>query len=469
MGLPLGSIAGPAAALLAKLKGSSKSWKDRIKPAAYTSPVSKTRILFDYEDVGRGFTLRGTQFEYPDVNDGYTQQRGNGPRKYPLTCIFSGNDCDRLATAFEAALLEPGIGKLEHPLYGTIPVVPFGDVERTDALKSAANQSTVTVTFFTTVGAIYPSVKGGGLNEITAAIADFNVALAQQFSKSTSLGSIGKALSAINSFKKFLKSVKKALKKASDAVAKVRKDFANAMEAINEGMDVLIGDPLLLAQQCVNLIQAPGRALAGLESRLEGYDILLKSVLSSAEGAPDKLINNGSILLAHQTKVANDFHIASLFAMSAVSGTAVSVTAQPVGRSQQGLASSFATRGQVLNAAATLLTQMDSLVAWQETGFAALAQVDTEANFQIDTGEAYQALQLVVGLTAGYLIQASFSLLPEKSVVVDRPRTIIDLCAELYPNVAVDEKLDLLISTNKLTGDEMFELKPGRRIVYYPS
>lgn len=467
MALPGGEAAGAASALLDRLKGTAKSWQDRLKPAAYTSPVSKTRILFDFEDVGRGVTLRGTQFDFPDVDDSYIQQRGNGSRKYPLVCFFSGNDCDRLATAFEKALLERGIGKLEHPIYGTIPVVPFGDVERSDALVSAANQSVVRVTFFTTVGAVYPSTTGSALNEINAAIAGFNVALAQQFVGNTSLKRVGSALAAANTFRSFLKKTKAALKKASNAVASVRRDFANGVDALNESMDVLIGQPLLLAQQCANLIQAPGRALAGLESRLEGYDLLLKSVIESVEGAPDKLLSNSSTLLSHQTKVANNFHISSLFALSAISGTIVSVTAQPIGRALQASTSSFSTRGQILEAAAALLAQIDAMVVWREEGFAALADVETEASFQIDTGEAYQALQTAAALAAGYLIQSSFSLLPEASIVLERERTIIDLCAELYGSV--DDKLDLLISTNSLSGDELIELPRGKRIVYYPS
>ncbi len=55
----------------------------------------------------------------------------------------------------------------------------------------------------------------------------------------------------------------------------------------------------------------------------------------------------------------------------------------------------------------------------------------------------------------------------ERSIVLDRDRTILDLCAELYDEV--DEKLDLIIDTNNLSGDEVFELKAGRRIVYYPN
>jgi prophage DNA circulation protein len=466
--LPGGEAAGPASALLDKLKATAKTWQDRIKPGAYTSPVSKTRILFDSEDVTREFTLHGTQFEFPDVNESYIQQRGFGSREYPLVCFFTGKDCDRLATAFEKMLCEQGVGKLEHPIYGTIPVVPFGKVSRSDALKTAANQSVVTATFLTTTGAVYPSSKRSALNEINAAIEGFNVAAAQQFVGNTSLNSIGKALAAANTFRTFLKKTKAALKKASNAVAKVRKDFANGVAELNEGMDVLIGQPLLLAQQCANLIQAPGRALAGLESRLEGYDLLLESVLESVEGAPDKLITNGSILANYQAKVANDFHISSLFALSAVSGTVVSVTAQPIGKAFQISTSSFSTRDQILATASALLSQLDSLVVWREAGFEALAGVNTDANFQIDTGEAYQALQRAAALAAGYLIQSSFSLLPEKAIVLSEARTVLDLCAELYGSVD-DEKLDLLISTNSLTGDEILELPQGRRVVYYPS
>ncbi len=474
MASPVGAIAGAASGLAALLAGrranGGASWKDRLKEAAYTSPKG-TRIKFDYEDVSRSFDIRGTVFDFPGINNSYVQQSGYGSRKYPLVCYFTGRNCDRLAASFEAALLQPGLGKLEHPIYGTISVVPFGSVERNDALATAANQSVVTVTFWTTTGAVYPASTASALNEIESAIQGFNVAAAQQFSKNGSFpGKIGDALSAINTFRKMLKKVKSALAKASAAVASVRKGLANAIDAINESMDTLIGAPLLLAQQVSNLIQAPGRALAGLASRLEGYELLLKSIIGSTEAAPGKLLKSGSILLAHQTQVSNNFHISSLFALSAISGTVVTVAAQPIATSSQGLspaASTFSTRTQVLAAASAMLDQVDALTTWRDSGFEALAGVEMPANYQVDTGEAVAALQQAVALAAGYLIQASFSLLPERSIVLDRARTIIDLSAELYGSV--DDKLDLLISTNNLTGSEVLELPRSRRIVFYPS
>src|ERR1700744_2228326 len=216
IGSSIGQAAGLAASLASRIAGQEKSWRDRVKPAAYTSPSGK-RITFSFDDLRRTFDIRGTVFEFPGVDGGYVQQTGFGSRQYPMLCYFTGSQCDLIATAFEAALLEPGIGQLEHPLYGTLPVVPFGAVERNDALKTAANQSVVTVTFFTTIGAIYPSAQSNGANEINAAIANFNLAAAHQLDSGVpNLKGTFNALSAIATIKGLLKTVQSSLAKISD-------------------------------------------------------------------------------------------------------------------------------------------------------------------------------------------------------------------------------------------------------------
>lgn len=84
----------------------------------------------------------------------------------------------------------------------------------------------------------------------------------------------------------------------------------------------------------------------------------------------------------------------------------------------------------------------------------------------VDTGEAYAAMQRATSLAAGYLVAQSFILAEERTIVLGRARTVIDLAGELYG--VVDDKLDFLISTNDLSGDEIVELPIGRAIVYYP-
>lgn len=437
----------------------------RLREAAFTSPTG-TRIKFLYEDVSREYSLRGTAFEFPGVDEAFVMRTGSGPRRYPLRCIFSGPQSDLVATAFEAALLEPGIGRLEHPRHGPVSVVPFGDVGRRDDLVTSVNQAVVEVTFWTTLDAIYPTNDAHPQSEILAAVAGFNVANAQRFASAMNLASSANKTISKATIRGLLKQVGGALDSVSSSVTSVRREFTELTDTINLGMDVLIGKPLLLAQQISQLIQAPARALDGLESRLEGYGMLADSIFGSTAGKPGERIDITSSLLSRRQRVANDFHSADLFAMNAVAGSVVTVTAPPLddaGRVVKGPI--FATRPQAIAAAATLLEQLDAVIAWRDGAFGALATLPAAGGDQIDTGESYQTLKRAVALAAGTLIQSSFSLVPERSITLDRNRTILDVTAQLYRTV--DSRLNFLIETNKLTGDEILELPAGRKILYY--
>lgn len=419
-----------------------QDWRDRIKEGAYTSPGG-TRIIFDFEDVSRETEKWTTAFAFRGVRDEYVQDNGHGSRKYPLRCIFSGDDCDRLATAFEAALLETGIGRLEHPLYGTFDVVPFGTISRRDGLKDQANVSVVEVTFWTTTRAVYPSGDGDARSEILAALEGFDVAAAQQFAEYTRLQSRLEQANMKAKIRKMLRDISAALSGASSQVASVRREFQGYVDLINSGIDVLVGQPLLLAQQMINLTTAPARAIAGIRSRLEGYaDLLQRLFQSSRSTSSDRAVS-----ATQRVKVANDFRATDLAAMSAVAGTVGSV-----------LRHEFTTKPEAIAAAEEVIRQLDELTTWREERFEALGETDD--------GGSYQALQEAVALTAGFLVEVSFTLVPERSIVLERPRTALDVCAELYRTVEGD-RLDFLITSNDLSGSEIFELPAGKEIFYY--
>lgn len=437
----------------------------RLREAAVTSP-SGTRIKFIYEDVSREYNLRGTVFEFPGVDEAFVMRTGNGPRRYPLRCIFTGRDCDLQAAAFEAAILEPGISRLEHPRHGPVSVVPFGDVGRRDDLKTSVNESIVEVTFWTTLDAIYPTNDAHPQSEILSAIAGFNVAASQRFAAAVNLSSAVNRAASKATIRGMLKNVGAALDNVSSSVASVRRSFGEATATINQSMDVLIGKPLVLAQQISQLIQAPARALTGLESRLDGYGTMAEGIFGSTAGRPAERINSTSSLLSRRHQVANDFHSSDLFALSAVAGSVIAVTAFPVdddGRVVRGPI--FSTRPQATAAAAAVIEQLQAVVEWRDAGFAALGTLAAVGGDQIDTGEAYQAIHRAAGLAAGMLVQTSFALVPEKSITLDRARTIIDVAAQVYGSV--DSRLDFLIETNKLTGSEILELPRGKKILYY--
>ncbi len=305
------------------------AWRTRIKEAAYTSPDGK-RIRFDFTDVSREFELRGTPFEFPQVNDAYVQKKGFGARKYRWTCYFSGPNHDLIATAFEAALCEPGNGKLEHPFYGLVtPCVPFGTVQRNDALATAANQSVVQVTFWTTTGAVYPNSDPATHNEIALMVKDFNVEAAQAFAKKIHAPKAPDRANLIATIKDFVKKISASMSAISSKVASVRREMQDIQDGINFGIDVLIGQPLLLAQQLQNLVLAPARAVVGIESRLDAYYRLASDVFGSNAMNPTTTIA-GSGALIRRNAITNDFHLSDLIVLSAVAGTVIAVSRQAV-------------------------------------------------------------------------------------------------------------------------------------------
>jgi hypothetical protein len=353
-------------------------------------------------------------------------------------------------------------------MYGSIPkVVPFGSITRRNELVNGTNFTVIDVTFWTTTGAVYPSAKTDPQSEILASLGNFNVVAAQQFANSTNLrGALNKA-NAKATLQSYLRKTSAALTKVSKSVSKVRRQFADYQSQVNGAMDILVGQPILLAQQISNLIQAPARALTGITSRLEGYHNLAESIISSTQAAPGKTLASGIALAQRTQRITNDLHISDLFTLSAVAGSAIAVVADPI--ADDGTVDKkpqFLTKPDAIGAAAALMLQFDEVVEWRDQAFTDVQTIEFGGTGVVDTGEAYQALQQAVALTAGFLIQVSFTLAAERRIVLDRDRTIIDVAAELYGSV--DDRLDFLINTNNLSGDDILELKRGRSLVYYP-
>jgi hypothetical protein len=437
-----------------------------LREAAYTSPHG-TRITFHYEDVSRETTKRGTAFEFPGVDDAYVQHKGHSSRRYPLRCIFWGEIHDQLATSFEAILLESGIGRLEHPLYGSFDAVPFGDITRRDDLKNEANQTIVEVTFWTTIPALYPQAGQNPQSEILTALDDFDIAQAQRIQDATDLAGALNQSNAKATTKGMVKSTGAALKNSARAGTSVGRTFAGLQNEITIGIDVLITDPATLVAKVTELVRTPARAFVSVRQRLDAYAALAASIFASPAGRPADALVSGTALATRTTQIGNDFHFADVFALSTLAGSVTVATREPLddaGRIVRGPI--FRTKPEALTAAELILAQFDDVVAWRDGCLEALETIPGVHRYQVDTGEAYQAIQSAVALTVGRLIEISFSLVPERRIVLDRPRTIIDLCAELYGEV--DDKLDFLIASNQLTGSEILELERGKSILYYP-
>lgn len=406
------------------------SWQDRLVEAAYTSP-SGERITFLYENVTEEVEALGSAFNFPDAEGTFIQRTSNTGRRYPLRIMFSGNDYDLEASAFMLALLERGTGRLEHPIYGTRDVVPFGSISRRDDLKTAGNQAIFEVTFWETIGIVFPTAQADPSATVLSSVDEYNEAAAIEFEEIIGLDSATIIATFKNEYTAVLDATKSGLQAIADVQDDVRRQFDAITDSINNGLDILVDQPLTLALQTFQMIQAPARALAAIEARLSGYKDLADALTTGDDAV---------------ATTANEFRTKDLYASTYVTGSIISV-----------VNNQFVIKTDALAAAEEVLAQFEAVNTWRDDNLVALSL--------IDTGGAYQQLQEAVAVTAGFLVEISFSLKQERRVVLDRARTIIDLVAELYGSI--DDQLDFFISSNDLSGSEILELPRGREIVYY--
>jgi len=410
------------------------SWEERIKQAAYTSPSG---IRFDllYEDVSRESDKKTTVFTFPDKDGAFIQDLGRGGRRYPLRIFFSGENYDLLANEFFAALEEVGVGVLDHPIYGTINVVPTGTIRQRDNLKTASNQAVFDIEFWETITEIsFPFAETEAITVVNESIENFTVEASDQFDDELDLETSSETIDFKTKFLTALDFTKSVLDDIAKAQQEIKSQFDALYNTIQTNIDELIGVPVQLALNTIDFIRLPARALTGITAKLDAYGNLINGIIGN-DFEP-----------SFDNKTKNNFVSSSLFSTSYLIAE-VEVT----------LFTKLVTKPDAISVADVIVQNFDNIINWSDTNRNTL-------NI-IDTGEAYEQLQNAVAADTSRLVQISFSLKQERIITLDRNRTIIDLSAELYGTI--DSQLDFLISSNNLNGDEIIELPKGKEIKYY--
>lgn len=418
-------------------------WQDRLRTGIYESPTG-VRAEFDFEDLRVTAEKHATAFSFPDGGGTYVQDNGHSGRVYPMRVFFWGDDYDLVANVFFEMLLETGVATLEHPIYGVVEVVPLGTIARRDDLKTAANQAVFEITLYQTTGLVFPTSQVDSVSAVQAALAEYTAAAAAGYEEALDTGGASLLATIESEYLALLDTADSVLRPIADTLDTVQNVYETIDRSIRLGLDTLVGQPLALAFQTSRLLQAPARSLASTSARLSAYSALASAIFSG---------NGANVSTQSPAKKANAFHTKDLYASNYVAAAALSV-----------VNSTFLSKPGAITAVDVLLGQMDELTAWRDNEFEVLAQ-DGATAATIDTGRAYQQLQEAIALTAGTLISLSFTLKQERTVTTDRPRTIVDLCAELYG--AVDTELDFFIESNDLSGSEILEIPRGRTLVYY--
>lgn len=427
------------------------SWEDRLTAATYTSP-SGLEFTAVFEDVSKDIIKKTTAFNFPDVDGTYVQDLGKQGRRYPMRWIFWGEDYDQVAELFDSALEEKGPGILQHPLYGTFDVVPFGTIKRRDDLVTAANQAVYDLTFYETIKIIFPVSELAAENAMNQLFDDFSGNAVANYDSSLSVESAQETSGYIASAKEGIRKIKRSMASIAATTAEIERDFNDVFNIADDAITTLVGGPLLIGAQMLALTRLPSQAASNINAKLEAYSNLLSTLISGSS-------NQFSMGLDSQAgnSFANNNLIASSVVLSAIESTISDSTM-------------FATRTNAIEAQEALDQLLTDYITWADTNREGLIQEvlptrEPGTNDLIDTGESYQNLLEVFAISQGRLTEIAFTALQERSVILDRDRTFIDFAAEFYGQL--DEQYDFIIQSNNLSGAELWEIKKGREMVYY--
>ena len=410
-------------------------WQGRLGEASYESP-SGIVLSFQFEDVSKSFAKHTTGYDFVNADGTFVQELGRSGRRVPLRIFFSGDDNDLQADVFDEMLAEHGVGTLNHPRYGSIQVIPFGDIARQDPLVTNTNQTIFNVTFWETNGLLFPLDSESPGDQTQAAVVALLAANPQAFVDAIDDGTVIESRTLVDDIRAVSTAGKNGLAGITGAVASIQRRVDAIDTAIQTAINTLIGTPLTLAFQVGQMLTQPARSIALISDRLTAYSSLLVD------------LTTGGTVLTPSTDSTNSNRFRNTDMQSSVllAGMVESI-----------LDADFTTRSEAIGAADTLLDVFDQWAVWRDNNLSSLGA--------IDTGEQYEAARLAIMLAAGFLVSISFLLKQERSIVTIRPRSPLDLEAELYGTV--EENLDLLILSNDFVGLEILEVPAGRRVVFF--
>jgi hypothetical protein len=411
---------------------------------------------------------------------------------FPLTCIFTGENCMEEASAFEEVLYERGAGELQHPVYGTFKVKPTGNIIREDDPVTRAGESVVTITFTETIddenSSELAEVAADSVNE---RYEEFSEAAAREFADGIAgFDTIGEQLAVKASLKTQLQSIIDTLR--SLAVSG-KKNFAGWLASANElkesieglydkGMAIagkvesIYAKSLNIGRLTLRIMKIPAQLTTSLALKIQGYSALTATLINQYKNDP---FDAKKFTAAYITaKLGIEGAIASI-ALGAAISTAGAVSGAPTGgaagssggstgggstggsgaESDAGTSrdTGVSSREEAVETANHIMTLLENMIAFEDSKVSQDAFVDAAA-------ESYAALTELVYQGTRLIINALFSLPIQRTITLDRDRQVVELCAELYGS---PDFLDDFIIQNNFNLNEIELVPMGTKVTHY--
>jgi prophage DNA circulation protein len=427
--------------------------------ASYTSDTGATISSFAYRDVSKSKEKLSTTYEFANTNQTYVQTLGSTMLRLPMEMIFIGDNYIADAEAAFNVLDSSDYGTLQHPAYGKIDVAIVGEIKKEDRILTGIGSSTITVTFYQTIKTAYPATSLDARGNILEKITEANEAAANKASQAINIKDpVDEATwqkDILNSVKSFRKTVDDLLntesiqdltdeiqdtvnltQAISSEITAIQRSIESNINGIAGGAVDVVGNLLTIGKQIQIFTQLPARLEISIVDRANAFIDGLSNLLGL--DSKKDLVNN-----TNKNKFAN----ADLQATATIAGLAEATITN----------TEFTTQTQAIEYVDVLLEQTEQYIVWRESQYTSLELVD-------DDFSTYQQIQELVNLTAGYLLELSFTLQQQKTFVCDKNYALPVIANKLYGSINFEQRI---IADNNLQGDELFFVNKGKQIIYY--
>ena len=411
--------------------------------ASYTSDTGATISNFAYRDVSKSKEKLSSTYEFANTNQTYVQTLGSTMLRLPLEMIFIGDNYVADAEAAFNVLDSSNYGTLRHPAYGEIDVAIVGEIKKEDKILTGIGSSIITVTFYQSIKTAYPATSLDARGNILSKITEANEAAAKQASQAINIAdAVDEAnwktdiLNGIKTAKNTVASIVDTTQAISSEITAIQRSVESNINAIAGGAVDVVGNLLTIEKQIQIFTQLPARLEISIVDRANAFIDGLNNLLGL--DSKKDLVNN-----TNKNKFAN----ADLQATATIAGLAEATITN----------TEFTTQAQAIEYVDVLLEQTEQYITWRESQYTSLELVD-------DDFSTYQQIQELVNLTAGYLLELSFTLQQQKTFVCDKDYALPVIANRLYGSIDFEQRI---IADNNLQGDELFFVSKGKQIIYY--
>ena len=415
-----------------------KTFIDRLKPAAYTSPSGiRTEVRFS-DALEKTYSHKLDEYTYNGIDGSLIQDLGVSGTVYPLVCFLAGNDYDKESTAFEQALSETGVGTLEHPIYGRKKVV-VATVRRQDDPVNGGGIGAFTIEFRETLE-FNPSGVPNASALSEALLDTANEASALEFS-SIALNTIGDIISFTEDILGVVNTIANVMDDVISASSDAIVTFNQIKRDIETNISTIVNFPDSLARQ----IQLMTQLSVGTGSNAGDALISLSTLVASV----------GDFDIASPSNAAKNRSMISELVIGAAVNSATLITQQ----------NTYSTKNETFEAIEALdafIIEASEIADSKMAGFDG-SIFEKQYFSQVDSFQ--EVIALAVNVKTDLQIRA-FDAKIERRFITKRDYPILELCGALYSQID-DESLDFFISTNGLEDDEYFDIPSGREIVFY--